>query len=155
MKPDRMSAVRGLSEKLLGQMYLSWSRNEAQRDLSRPQQLHKTGHLHAQTHRWLIHFLLANFQHLYLIPDSFFIVSCLNLKFCLMWCVKGRAVHEWITCRSDWHIYQPEQGRLRWAQTYRGPQLERKTAEWKVTFNTATTWPDFSIYKSAGHKLLW
>lgn len=66
---------------------------------------------------------------------------CLNLKFWLS-CVTGRAVNSWITCRSDCRIYQPEGGQLS-TNTLRTVCLERKAAEWKVTFNTATIWPDF------------
>lgn len=157
IKPDRMSAERGLSKKLLGQLFPSWRRNQAQRDLTHPQQLNKTGHDHAQIHWWrvIMHISWQTFTCvLYLIPINIYIiitVSCFNLKMCLMSCPTGRAVpNSWTACRSDRHIYQHEPGRLRWGQTHRGPRWVRKAAEWKVTFNTATTWPDFSSSNQRG-----
>lgn len=70
------------------------------------------------------------------------IVFCLNQKLCLMWCL--------LTCRSDWHVYQPGWGRFRWTQTHPGPGSKGKAGELKATFNTFHYMTWFLPLKSVG-----
>lgn len=131
-KSDRVSAERGLSKKLLRQLFPSWRRNEAQRDLLQPRT-----HTHARTqqlvrtwtqqdtwtHRLAQHFLLANFWRLFQTSDD--LTFFFSLSHMWMRRLTGRAVNAWIRQTSGWRIRQPGRGRIRRTQTHPGPGSER------------------------------